>query len=220
VLLDSHYSLPRTRTRLITGQSLTIVALGSSSTEGVGASDGAHNYPSRLEAELRERFPRSAITVINRGISGDDSAGMLERFQRDVLDLRPDLLIWQAGTNAALHDDSVASFAADLERGINLARAAGIDVMLMEPQNAPRVNANAISHAFVRKLHLVSQAERVPMVMRYEIMAHWISTGQFAMADMISPDGLHMTDASYHCLGRIVAAMITQQAPSDMARAR
>ena len=219
-LLDSPYNLPRTRARLVTGQSLTIVALGSSSTEGIGASDRAHNYPSRLEAELRQRFPRSEITVINRGVSGDDSAGMLQRFQRDVLDLHPDLLIWQVGTNSALRDESVATFAEDLTRGINLARAAGIDVMLMEPQNAPRVTAKAGSHAFIRQLHLTSQAERVPMVMRFEIMAHWVSTGQFAMADMINRDGLHMTDASYHCLGRIVAAMIARQAPANVAGAQ
>src|SRR5262249_35240017 len=93
-LIDSPYSLPLTHARLLTAQSLPIVALGSSSTEGIGASDRAHNYPSRLEAELRQRFPRSEITVINRGVSGDDSDGMLERFQRDVLDLHPDLVIW------------------------------------------------------------------------------------------------------------------------------
>jgi hypothetical protein len=58
------------------------------------------------------------------------------------------------------------------------------------------------------------------MVMRFEIMAHWISTGQFMMADMINPDGLHMTDASYHCLGRIVAAMIARQAPAAYAGVR
>ena len=219
-LLDSAFTLPRTRARLITGQSLTVVALGSSSTEGIGATDRAHSYPSRLEAELRQRFPRSEITVINRGVGGDDSANMLQRFQRDVLDLHPDLVIWQAGTNTALRDGDVSGLVDDLQRGINLARAAGIDVMLMEPQHAPRVTAKASSHAFIRQLHLTSQAERVPMVMRYEIMAHWISTGQFVMADMIQRDGLHMTDASYHCLGRIVAAMIVRQAPADIARAR
>jgi lysophospholipase L1-like esterase len=219
-LLDSPFSLPRTRARLITGQSLTIVALGSSSTEGIGASDRAHNYPSRLEAELRQRFPRSEITVINRGVSGDDSAGMMQRFERDVLDLHPDLLIWQAGTNTALRDGDVSGLVEDLQRGINMARAAGIDVMLMEPQHAPRVLAKAHWREFIRHLHLVSQMERAPLVMRFEIMAHWISAGQFTMAEMINPDGLHMTDASYHCLGRVVAAMITRQAPADIARAR
>ncbi len=219
-LLDSPYTLPRTRARLITGQSLTIVALGSSSTEGIGASEPARSYPSRLQAELRQRYPRNAITVINRGIGGDDSTGMIARFQRDVLDLHPDLLIWQAGTNTALRDGDVSGLVDDLQRGINLARAAGIDVMLMEPQHAPRVLAKRHWREFVRHLHVVSQMERVPLVMRFEIMSHWISSGQFTMADMIDADGLHMTDASYHCLGRVVAIMIARQAPADIAHMR
>lgn len=219
-LLDSPYSLPRTRARLSSGQSLTIVALGSSSTEGMGASTPAHTYPSRLQAELRRRFPRSTITVLNRGVSGEETSAMLARFRRDVIDNRPDLLIWQAGTNSALRDGDVARLVDDLQRGITMAHAAGIDVMLMEPQNAPRVTAKPHWRDFVRHLHLVSQIERAPLVLRFEVMSHWLESGQFTMAEMIAPDGLHLTDASYYCLGRIVAAMITRQAPADIATLR
>ncbi|MBL8839208.1 MAG: SGNH/GDSL hydrolase family protein [Alphaproteobacteria bacterium] len=219
-LLDSPYNLPRTRARLSSGQSLTIVALGSSSTEGMGATSPAHTYPSRLQAELRQRFPRSAITVLNRGVSGEETSAMLARFRRDVIDNRPDLLIWQAGTNSALRDGDVARLVDDLQRGITMAHAAGIDVMLMEPQNAPRVTAKPHWRDFVRHLHLVSQIERAPLVLRFEVMSHWLESGQFTMAEMIAPDGLHLTDASYYCLGRIVAAMITRQAPADIATLR
>lgn len=39
------------------GKALVIVAIGSSSTEGVGASDTAHTYPALLGEELRRRLP-------------------------------------------------------------------------------------------------------------------------------------------------------------------
>lgn len=219
-LLDSPYGLPRTRARLASGRSLTIVALGSSSTEGIGATAPANSYPSRLQAELRRRFPRSAITVLNRGISGEETPAMLARFQRDVLDNHPDLLIWQAGTNSALRDGDLARLVEDLQRGITRARAAGIDVMLMEPQNAPRVTAKPHWREFVRHLHLVAEIERAPLVPRFEVMTHWLESGQFTMAQMIAPDGLHLTDASYFCLGRVVAVMIARQAPADIATLR
>src|SRR6266487_962327 len=45
-------ALTRTRQRLTHGSSLTIVAIGSSSTWGAGASSGTASYPSRLEALL------------------------------------------------------------------------------------------------------------------------------------------------------------------------
>ncbi len=44
-----------------------IVAIGSSSTEGDGASSQAFAYPSRLEAALRLRLPDQSITVFNKG---------------------------------------------------------------------------------------------------------------------------------------------------------
>ena len=55
--------------KLAKREKLTILAMGSSSTEGIGASSPAATYPSRLEAELRERFPAwtSASSTAARG---------------------------------------------------------------------------------------------------------------------------------------------------------
>src|SRR5262249_56103353 len=63
--------LPLTRTarRLAAHRLVMIVALGSSSTAGAGASSAEATYPSRLMAELARRFPTQAIIVLNRGIT-------------------------------------------------------------------------------------------------------------------------------------------------------
>src|SRR5437660_10152883 len=52
---------PRIAARIERGEPLTIVAIGSSSTQGGGASAPGFTYPSRLEAELKDRFPAIAI---------------------------------------------------------------------------------------------------------------------------------------------------------------
>src|SRR5262245_52939107 len=65
-------ALVRTALRLQNGQPLTIVAIGSSSTAGAGASSEAAAYPSRLEALLRQRFPGRAVRVLNRGVNGEE----------------------------------------------------------------------------------------------------------------------------------------------------
>ncbi|HBF52541.1 MAG TPA: SGNH/GDSL hydrolase family protein, partial [Afipia sp.] len=65
---------------------------------GAGASSPAYSYPSRLERELRQRFPETPITVINQGVNGEDAASMMERMDA-VLAPKPDLVIWQLGTN-------------------------------------------------------------------------------------------------------------------------
>ena len=65
-------ALDRSAGRIEKGSSLTIVAMGSSSTLGIGASAPSMSYPSRLEGELRDRFPAVEIRVLNRGIGGQD----------------------------------------------------------------------------------------------------------------------------------------------------
>ncbi|MGL4558152.1 MAG: SGNH/GDSL hydrolase family protein, partial [Afipia sp.] len=49
--------ITRLAKRLDAHEPVTIVAVGSSSTGGAGASSPAYSYPSRLERELRQRFP-------------------------------------------------------------------------------------------------------------------------------------------------------------------
>jgi acyl-CoA thioesterase-1 len=83
-------------------EGLRIVTLGSSSTEGIGASAPAMAYPAQLQRILDIRFPDARFKVINRGIAQEVVAGNLVRLDRDVLSLSPDLVIWKVGTNGAM----------------------------------------------------------------------------------------------------------------------
>ena len=69
--------LPRVKALLAGERPVKIVAVGSSSTARACASSPAMTYPSRLEAELRGRFPKSSITVLNRGANGGFESGSL-----------------------------------------------------------------------------------------------------------------------------------------------
>src|SRR5919202_2178208 len=100
-------SLPNTARAIRRGEALVIVAIGSSSTQGVGASDQAHAYPALLAEELQRRWPRLAVTVVNKGIGGETADQMLARFTRDVLPYRPQLVIWQTGSNSVLQSGNV-----------------------------------------------------------------------------------------------------------------
>ncbi len=84
--------LERVAARISAHQPLTIVAIGSSSTFGLGASSPAMSYPSRLAVELLALLPSTSITVINRGVKGETAREMLARFDRDVFAAHPDLV--------------------------------------------------------------------------------------------------------------------------------
>jgi acyl-CoA thioesterase I len=188
---------------------LTIVAFGSSSTLGTGASAPELSYPSRLEAELKARFPAIAIRVINRGKGGDDVAEELVRLNQDVIALHPDLVIWQLGTNAVLRRDDLSADRELIERGVAQLKASGSDVVLMDMQYAPRVIARP---AYAEMEQLIGNAvtsAQVGLFRRFEIMRHWQSVSQSDAAPMaetmVGQDGLHMNDRGYFCLAVTLA---------------
>ena len=74
---------------------VTIVALGASNTQGWGVST-SEAYPARLEALLNARGIDAR--VINAGIAGDTTGGMLARLEREV-PANAHLVILQPGTN-------------------------------------------------------------------------------------------------------------------------
>ncbi len=97
-------SLPHVAGKLASGQPVVIVAFGSSSTQGWGSSAPEFTYPNRLAAQLHRQYPGADITVLNRGVGGEDAPEMMKRLQTAVIDARPDLVIWQVGTNAVLRN--------------------------------------------------------------------------------------------------------------------
>lgn len=200
--------LPNTARAVRSRKPLVIVAIGSSSTAGVGASDPVHTYPARLADELRYRWPQLTLTVINKGVGGELTYQMLARFDRDVLPYHPQLVIWQTGSNQLLRSENVEGYTETIRQGINRLRAAQADVVLMDPQFAPRVLARRIHQPVVDSIAAVANDMNVAVFQRFAVMRHWISSGQYKIEEIISSDGLHMNDLSYGCLARLLAGSL------------
>jgi acyl-CoA thioesterase I len=198
-------ALERTASRVEAQKPVTIVAMGSSSTQGVGASSPATTYPSRLEQELADRFPGVDMRVINHGVGGQDVGEELIRLDRDVIAEHPDLVIWQVGTNAVLRRDDVSADERLIRRGVAMMKERGIDVVLMDLQYAPGVLIRPGLGEMERLIAETARATHVGLFRRFAIMREWDHTHQLAPASMIGPDGLHMTDASYGCLANQLA---------------
>jgi acyl-CoA thioesterase-1 len=204
-----------TAARINEGGPLTIVAVGSSSTVGVGASDPSLGYPSRLEAELRTRFPGSDIRVLNRGKSGEDAPEELARLGSDVVAVHPDLAIWQVGTNAVLRRDNLEADAEWMRQGVELLQRNGIDVVLMDLQFAPRVIERSATPAMETLIADTAQEAHVGLYRRFALMRYWQHAHPAEAAAMIAPDGLHMTDVSYGCLARDLAVVLASNWLAD-----
>jgi acyl-CoA thioesterase I len=209
--------LRRTAQRLANGEALTIVAIGSSSTAGAGASSPAASYPSRLAVELRQRFPGRAIRVLNRGVSGEETEQMMARFETAVIAEHPDLVLWQVGTNSVLRDHPLKPHSVLLREGIAQLKEAGADVVLIDMQFAPRVLAKPETEGMEDQIALAAKQSNVDLFNRFALMRNWHEVQHIPFEVFISPDGLHMNDWSYACLAKLLAAAIAEAATRPIA---
>lgn len=196
-----------------------IVALGSSSTFGAGASTSAASYPSRLAEELSRHFPGHDITVLNRGVNGDEAADMLARLESAVIAEKPDLVLWQVGTNSVLRDRAVLPHATLLHEGLMRMKATGADIVLIDPQYAPKVIAKPHAEGMVSLIATAAKSEQVCLFHRFALMQRWYEKDRLPFEAFVSADGLHMNDWSYGCLAKWLGVAIAEAATRPTATA-
>jgi acyl-CoA thioesterase I len=204
--------LARTAKRIAGGEAVKIVAIGSSSTARAGASSPHKSYPSRLAVELKEKFPDQEIVVINRGVNGEEAADMLARLDEGVLAEKPDLILWQVGTNAVLRDNPIGPANSLIFEGLRRMKASGADVVLIDPQFAPKVLAKSEAETMVATIAATAKSQNVDLFRRFAVMRHWRHVARIPFETFISPDELHMNDWSYGCVAKLMADAIAEAA--------
>ena len=100
---------------------MVILVLGDSLTAGLGVPREAA-FPAQLEARLRAQG--TVVRVIDKGISGDTTAGGLARIDRALAE-KPDLVILELGANDALREIQPAVVRANLDAMITKVLASG-----------------------------------------------------------------------------------------------
>jgi acyl-CoA thioesterase I len=202
--------LMRTARKLAAREPLKIVAIGSSSTAGAGASSPERSYPNRLAIELAALFPGQQISVVNRGANGEEARDMLARFEESVIAEKPDLVIWQVGTNAVLRDNPLAPAGSLMQQGIARLKEIGADVILLDLQYAPKVLAKSDADGMVDLIGATAKKENVGLFQRFAVMRYWRQASQIPYSKFLSPDELHMNDWSYGCIAKLLAGSIAE----------
>ena len=191
-------------------QSLTrgqakIVAIGSSTTVGEG---NIKAYPERLVCFLRAEYQNAGITMVNKGIGGQEAPIELQRFDTDVIAERPDLVIWQVGTNAVWqspdHKPPPPSFdkttTAIRDGLVKLRDETQADVILMDLQYVPAVLTPAKKDKAIAMVEVISELARdagVNVFRRFAFMKGLYQVEQVSFDRMVDPtdnDRLHDSD--------------------------
>ena len=149
-------------------QSLTrgkarIVAIGSSTTAGEG---NIKPYPERLLSFLQAEYPNAEIIMVNKGVGGQEAPSELQRLMADVISEKPDLVIWQIGTNAVWQspDQNPLSFnetVRAIQDGlVKLSDETLADVVLMDLQYVPAVLTPAKRDKAIAMVETISALAR------------------------------------------------------------
>lgn len=198
--------LDRSRAAVRAGR-LRVLAIGSSSIEGIGASRPEFGFVPLLEAGLERRLPGVEATVVNRGIGGESTLETVNRLQRELAAGPFDLVLWQLGTNDVLRSRPMKDIMADFRRGGSILDRAGVEVLLVDPQRVPDTSGNVFRPKIAdladvaRIIRLEADRMNYALSSRHDAMAAWggLEGGG------VGADNLHFNDGGYACWAEITA---------------
>jgi lysophospholipase L1-like esterase len=201
VPIPFEHGLTRFAQSLTAGQA-KIVAIGSSTTAGEG---DIAAYPGRLLSFLQIGYQKANIAMVNKGIGGQEAPIELQRFDTDVIPEKPDLVIWQVGTNAVWQrpdtnppppsfDETTSAIRDGL---VKLSKETRADVILMDLQYVPAVLTPAKKDKAIAMVEAISELARdagVNVFRRFAFMKGLYEIEQVSFDRMVDPrdnDRLH-----------------------------
>jgi acyl-CoA thioesterase I len=200
-------TLPNITQALQKGEKVQILAIGSSSTSGWGASSKNKTYPSQLEVILEHALKGVDVVIVNRGVAGEVAETTAERIKSEVALKRPDLVLWQLGTNDALARIPQRDFEETVRSTLRWLKDNKIDVVLVGLQYTSRLARDPNYVAIRDSLQKIAATENILYVRRYDAMRFIAQTR--ANLQLMAGDNFHLNDLGYQCMAEHVAhAMI------------
>ena len=201
---------PRTANAIEHKAPVKILAIGSSSTEGIGATEAKFAYPAQLMVELNSLNHIVNVDVRNAGIGGETIEQTLTRLENELNTYKPDLVLWQVGTNDAIGETGRSTaFQKLIDVGIKSIKQHKADVMLIDQQFYLKIPDLARYERFVDYVHTAAETNDVAVFPRYKLMKAWNSLPG-GVTPMLGPDGFHMGNRGYSCLANLIADQIVK----------
>lgn len=194
------------RRAILANRPVRVIALGSSSTVGVGASSPRAAYPIRLENDLEGVIEGLKVEMYARGQSGEVAEGAADRIKAEVAELKPDLVVWQVGTNDAVARIDAETFGEQLRETLTWLASHNIDVVLIDPQYVERLSSDVRYTSIVNEIATVASEKQVLLVNRYDAMADLAR--QHPGSSYLANDRFHLNDLGYRCMAEYATKAI------------
>ena len=211
-LAESSFPLPNVA-RAIAAKKLTVLVVGAGSSVLPGSGGAKKAYPARLQAALTEKLPGVAVTVTTDVKLRRTATQMVKALPADLAAAKPALLVWQTGTVDAMQGVDQDQFAQALDQGINIARSAGADVVLIDAQYSPRTESMIALASYTENMRWVAVQQEVPLFDRFNIMKLWSDLGTFDF--YAATKKLDMAERVHDCIGRLLSALVVEAAKPE-----
>lgn len=163
----------------------TILVYGDSLSAGYGLEEG-QGWVYLLQQRLQQRH--LPYRVVNDSISGETSAGGLERFPGALERCRPDITVLELGGNDGLRGLSLAMLQRNLDTMVKLARAGGSRVVLLGMRLPPNYGEQYTTR-FHRIYLDLARKDKLPLV-------PFLLEGVALDPELMQDDGLHPNAAA------------------------
>jgi lysophospholipase L1-like esterase len=186
---------------------MKIVALGDSLTVGETGffdSDESVSYPKYLETLAKQHLSGLqsgvVVSVLNRGVNGDLTSGMLDRFLRDVVGEKADYVIILGGANdlgwgfdpAIIAHNLTTMYDAALNKGIVPVACSVPSILGFDALIPPRLRLNGM---------IRTEAEK-RSVRFVDFFTATADAQTNRLSEDYSADGLHLNTKGYQQMGK------------------
>jgi len=203
------FGLPRVA-QAIARKKLDIVVIGSASSELNGPSGTNIAYPTWLEGSLRSLLPGVAIKVATYARPRETASEMEAKLPQVLSESKPALVIWQTGTADAIRGVDPDEFRTSLDDGVDKLRAAEADVVFMNMQYSPRIEAMLAVTAYADAMRIVAVKREAVLFDRFTIMKRWNESGVFDLYGATRTTNI--AERVHGCLGRLLAETVMEGA--------
>ena len=204
-LVETSYPLPKVR-RALAEKKLNILVVGAGSSQLPGANGEKNAFPARLQQALGDQLKGVEVKVTTDIKASRTAAEMVKTLPANLAAAKPALMIWQTGTTDAMRAVDPYQFSQALDQGINIARTAGADVVLVNAQYSPRTESMIALSTYSEDMRWVALQQEVPLFDRFSIMRLWSDLGTFDLYSATKK--LDIAERVHDCIGRLLAALV------------
>lgn len=192
-------------------ESVRYLAIGDSVTAGWlehGVLDSDAAYPALFRKRLASLYPNAMISVINTGLGGENTEGVLQRFERDILPHQPHLVTLCLGLNDARSGaEGVEGFRERLTLLVQrLQRETTADILLITPNTrGDALQEDGTLPEYIRVIRAVARAEEVGLADVHAVYQGAIRMGATPQ-DLLSNRVSHPTREGHHIFANTLIA--------------